>query len=242
MGFAQEAVEAVDGDWLQAEKSNLLVEKLRDRRQQAVPRPGVAAQSKVVWKIVGLQQVILYRIVMLADGCAAAWNGRNPLASVLAARAIMEVAALVYDFTAQLKRLCASADYSAIDALVMNRTFGTRNETWQQTQAGVAAVNVLGLLDKMSKLLPGARHHYNVLSEFCHPNSLGQYFLFSDLDMENETLALSDTACFRADIFNHIFCGYMLVGLVDDWLTHIDQLLPTVLELAVADAAGKRAE
>jgi hypothetical protein len=90
VGFEREAIEAVGEVWGEVQRTNDVLERLRAARLAEVRPDGAARQSKVAWKIATFQQVILYRIVMLADGCADAWNGRNPLASTLCARAIME--------------------------------------------------------------------------------------------------------------------------------------------------------
>ena len=95
VGFKREAIELIGKDWADIEPHNDILERLRKRRLSAVRPEGSSARSTVVWKIVGFEQIILYRIVMLADGCADAWNAHNPLASVLCARALLESSAIV---------------------------------------------------------------------------------------------------------------------------------------------------
>lgn len=234
MGFTREAIEAVGENWIEIERFNAILEHLRARRLLAVERVGAAATAKVVWKILGFQQVILYRIVMLADGCAAAWNGSNPLASALCARAMMETGALVLDFEAQLQRFCDQADFTAIDKLVMNRTFSTRLPGWQTQATVVVAINALKFIDKFAKTVEGARDHYDRLSELCHPNSLGHNFMFGALDLETGTVNLSDTACLNGATFNQVFGGFMVIGFVQNSMSRIEELLPRVLELSEA--------
>jgi hypothetical protein len=64
-----------------------------------------------------------------AAGLADAWNGRNPLASALCGRAIMETTALLYDFSVRLEGFCEARNLVEIDALVMNRTFSGSERT-----------------------------------------------------------------------------------------------------------------
>ena len=234
MGFDQKAVEAVGEDWPDIEEFNQTLERLRKRRLSSIRPEGVAAESKVVWKISSFIQVVLYRIVMLADGCADAWNARNVLAALLCSRAIMETSAVILDFEIQLKRFCGDSNFSAIDDLVMNRTFSTRQEDWHKEGSGLAAVSVLTLIDKMDKTIEGARQHYDFLSEMCHPNSMGHNFMFGKLDTQTAVVCLSDQAPFTRAFSDHVFGGFILIGIFELSLDRIDKLLPRVLELSNA--------
>ena len=51
---------------------------------------GPFGRSKIAWKLVTYQHVLLHRIVSLMDGVAVAWNAHSPLAALLSARAFME--------------------------------------------------------------------------------------------------------------------------------------------------------
>lgn len=235
MGFARAPIEAVGGDWSDVEKINHALERLRGRRVFAVKREGIAGRAKVVWKIIGFQQVVLYRIVMLGDGCANAWNNANPLTAILCARALMETCALIYDFKSQLARLCGDGDFSGIDDLVMNRTFATRLKHWTDNGQGLEAVNILTLIKKMDVELKGALRHYEALSELCHPNSLGHNLLFGALDRDNSTLLLSDEDCMDQGHLLHVLGCVGLFGLVESWMRRIDDLLPGVLDLSEAN-------
>ena len=212
MGFNQEAVELVGEDWARIEPFNEVLERLKKRKLTAIKPEGDAARSKVVWKIIGFEQVILYRIVMLADGCADAWNAHNPLASVLCARAVIEATAIALDFEEQLARFCNQRDFDAIDNLVMNRTFSTRLKHWLEGDAGVESINVLTIINKLDKKIRGVRAHYDGLSEICHPNYLGHYAFFGSLDTARATLHLSDRDVLIRKLLVTFLVGSWLLG------------------------------
>lgn len=171
---------------------------------------------------------------MLADGCAAAWNAGNFLAAVLCARAIMETAAVLYDFHARLRALCEAGDFSAVDDLVMNRIFSTRLTDWEDQGAGVKAVNILTVVEKVDKDIKGTFCHYEYLSEMCHPNSLGHNLMFGNLNCDTGVVSLSDVASLDKAHFSHVFGAFFLINLVELYLQKIDTLLPCVAELSEA--------
>jgi hypothetical protein len=144
MGFSRQAVEAVGDNWAEIERLNDTLERLRRRRQSAVSPTG---KPKVAWKIVVFQRAILYRVVMLADGCAAMWNSGNALGSILCARALFESAALLLDFQTQMTAFCGRDDLDSVDTLVMNRTFATKLKGWYEQEGNTEAVNVLTFVE-----------------------------------------------------------------------------------------------
>jgi hypothetical protein len=52
-------------------------------------------------------------------------------------------------------------------------------------------VSVLTYIDKFDKRAKGFRGYYDMLSERCHPNSLGHNFMFSTLDRTNGRRSIS---------------------------------------------------
>jgi hypothetical protein len=51
----------------------------------------------------------------------------------------------------------------------------------------VKADTILNAIDKLDKLIPKFRKHYDILSEYAHPNSFGTFISFGKLDKENKT-------------------------------------------------------
>lgn len=235
MVFERDAIERVGEKWADIEKFNDSLDRLRMRRIAAIEREGIAGQSKVIWKINVFKQLILYRIVMLADGCSAAWNAHNPLTSVLCARAAMETSAIILDFEAQLARYCEKENFAAIDDLITNYTFSTRLKDWVESEAGTKATNILNIIDRLDKAYPGTRRHYERLSEMCHPNYLGHWVYFASLDVDADTVHLSDNASYEPGIFNVIAGGIFIICLVETSMDRIDELFPKILQLSEAD-------
>ena len=226
--------------WQVMEQGNEAVELLRGRKLSAVRREGDAARSRGVWLIRGLQQALLYRTVMLADGCSEAWNARNPLSALLCARALIETAAVVWDLQHQFERLIGEKDFSRIYDLTVNRAHGTRLAEWLAGGAGAEFVNVVGLIRKLGTEIPSVPKCYDQLSEFCHPNYCGHRQIFSKLDTTTAVLTFGDDIWVERDLLGDILRGFGLVAFVHEWLTRIDDQMPAILELSEAAKARKK--
>ena len=225
---------ASDEHWAWMEEGNDALEKLRAKQLPDVRPVGEAGISKGVWLIRGLQQTLLYRTVMLADGCILGWNGRHPLAALLSARALIETAAVVWDLQRQYSRLIDHKDFKAIYDLTLNRAHATKNEEWLKEGAGVAAVNVLTLLSKLESEIPFVNKLYAQLSEFCHPNYCGHRLLFAQLDTSTGILTFGKDIWLGRGILVDMLTSFSLVGFTDLWLTKIDEQMPKIFELSEA--------
>jgi hypothetical protein len=204
--------------------------RLFAKRRAEIAVTGSLARSKIAWKIETFSEAMLYRLVNLGEGAALGWNDDNALCAMLSARAIVETFAVLLDFEHQLKVLLASKDIDAINALAMNRAFGSRDPDWIKDSPELQAVNVLTLIDKMDgQLLPGARRHYDRLSERCHPNAFGQHQMFTTTDYETGTVTFNSRKS-RRDI-SAIVCGIMLLDLSDAVFDRLGKLTEEVAEL-----------
>src|SRR5258708_4129937 len=95
IGFSKTALDLSEEKWDNVERFNACLERLRNRRKTEIAVDGPLVESKTAWKCAVLQQALLYRVTMLASGCAEAWNSRNVVCSILAARSLLETVACV---------------------------------------------------------------------------------------------------------------------------------------------------
>jgi hypothetical protein len=141
--------------------------------------------SKIAWKVAEFSNAMTYRFISLAEGVALSWNNSNALSAVLNARAIVETTAIYWEFGKQFSKFADALDFGAVDRLAMNYLFSTRDAELLEETPELKARQVLNAIDLIDKtLIPHFRSHYDRLSEFCHPNSLGHRGLFSKLDRE----------------------------------------------------------
>jgi hypothetical protein len=137
----------------------------------------------LLWKMGVTYQCLVRRTVETADGVRLGRDTGNMITATTMARSLIETASLTFDLTEGIKKAVASRDLRAVDELVNQRLLGTRDESLLAKGAGVAAANVLTLIDKLDKFdrrlhknrpgLVGARKRYDILSEYAHPNFHG---------------------------------------------------------------------
>lgn len=95
-----------------------------------------------------------------------------------------------------------------------SRTFATRHKKWIEGNPESEAINVLTLIDRMDKRTgSGVRGHYDLMSERCHPNYLGNQ-LYGTLDVETSTTSFSETK--NIERHRDVILGAILLLLLDE--------------------------
>jgi hypothetical protein len=126
------------------------------------------------------------------DGAAVSWNNRCTLSAMLSARALMETFAVMAEFERKVARLLKEENLAGLDALAQNGIFASRDPEMIKDNPEIQAANVLTYVDRFDKIAKGFRGHYDMLSERCHPNSLGHNFMFSRLNRTDGTVRFCD--------------------------------------------------
>jgi hypothetical protein len=104
-------------------------------------------------------------------------------------RALLETFAVFDEFVRELLSCLAREDLGAMDDLVMNRTFATKDNDLLHDHPNLVATNALTFINKMGKHygLP-IRANYDSLSERCHPNSAGHHQMYSTTEKPSAAL------------------------------------------------------
>jgi hypothetical protein len=209
---------------------NAALDRLNERRALEINPCGLFARSKIAWKLAIHQHGLLHRVVAVMDGAAVAWNNRCTLSAMLSARALMETLAVMAVYVDRAEGSFAAKELGALDALAQQGTFSSRDPEWLMEAPETKAVNVLTYIDKFDKRAAGFRGHYDILSERCHPNSLGHNFMFSKLDRSDGSVRFFDE---REPERN----GQMLLAalaafpLVESIMNRLDDLIPKISDL-----------
>ena len=210
---------------------NEVLSRLVSRRRAQIRVEGLFAQSKLAWKLAILQEAFLHRAIGLAHGVALAWNAGNSLTAILAARALIETIVLVEDLYGKMDAFLKAENLTGINQLTDTQTFATRDAEWLAQHPESQATNILTLIDKFDKrTFPGARAHYDSLSERCHPNSRGHFGMFASLDCSNGTVTFSDAKSTSADRIA-IMPAVMLLGLFERTIGLLDLAVSAAGEL-----------
>src|SRR5260370_33921578 len=76
-GFSRRVVKAAGENWDDVKSFNSALRRLEKRRATKVKKEGPLAESKIAWKIAGLQQALLDRIIELGESCGYMCNQGN---------------------------------------------------------------------------------------------------------------------------------------------------------------------
>jgi hypothetical protein len=219
-----------EADKAQVAELNGALERINERRAIEINVSGHFARSKIGWKLAVHQHGLLHRVVALMDGTAVAWNNRCTLSAILSARALMETLAVMAVFADRVADSFAAEDLGTLDALAQQGTFSSRDPEWLKEAPETKAVNVLTYIDKFDKRAPGFRGHYDILSERCHPNSLGHNFMFSRLDRSDGPVRFFDERHPERN-GQMILAGLAVFPLVETMMNQLDDLIPKVSDL-----------
>lgn len=231
IGFSIGAYELAPKDDQALKDINAALARLSARRKEEIWVTGPLARSKLAWKITGYQQALLYRIVMLAMGAAETWNSGNLLTTILAGRALVETVAVLHNFTQKIAELLRKEDLPGIDALVMKGTFASRDGQWLEAYPETQAVNVVTLIDRLDRRgLKGIRNHYDMLSERCHPNSMGHHQLFASTDKSDGTVRFSVEKRGSGER-QSVIASALLLPFVEQMMDELDQAILSTADL-----------
>jgi len=142
---------------------------------------GLTVKSKLPFKVVALREVIIHRMAALATSAVLLLDANQPLSAAILARAALETTALLHGLSQALERFLVTKDAVVLDEFLMKGLVGTR---WKD--APVQATNVLTLVDRLEKEMPGFREVYDELCEYAHPNWSGLAGAFSKTKPEDK--------------------------------------------------------
>jgi len=153
------------------------------------------------------------------------------LVAFLTVRALVETIAVFDEFERTLLAHVANEDLKAIDSLVQNRIFATRDEELLDGHPEITATNVLTFIDKIEARydLP-IRNNYESLSERCHPNSAGHHQMYSKTDYTDGTVTFAETKNLPM-VLDSIRAPLGLVFLFERSMDELDKAVLTIAEI-----------
>jgi len=164
---------------------------------------GILNTSKLAWKFSAQRQAITYRLMDLGESTIREWSMGHLLPSIVLPRAFLETSALVHSIVQRASEALELRDINALDALIMQQTFGARLPNWIEGSDHVAT-NVLTALDHMSKDIEFIRTFYEQMSEIAHPNAFGTSQFYGKTDRTGRTVTFSLTRRKPSDVFGTV--------------------------------------
>jgi hypothetical protein len=207
------------------------IARLNESRAVEINISGMFLKSKLAWKLATYQHALLHRVVALADGAAVSWNKRSTLGAMLCVRALMETIAVFSFLERSAAALYEDEDLAGLDALAQGGAFATRDGELLNEFSEARATSVLTYVKRFDeRVLPGFGQHYDRLSERCHPNAPGHFFLFANLNREEGRIRFSDDAAPERSAAL-ILAALTVVPLVESMNDRMSELLIKIADL-----------
>lgn len=154
-----------------------IIQELRNRIKQQVKPEHPSLYPRLLWKFEIFTQLAIYRCVDLAESILLDWEHLRIGSSFIVLRSLFETTALMFDSANQIEEHCEQNDFKALNKLVDRLNFSTRIEDFQPFKA----VNILSVIDRINKIIPVYRYHYDQLCEYSHPNHFAFMGLYGNL-------------------------------------------------------------
>lgn len=228
--FERKAIESAACSWNDASEINGQLEELKALKVNEIRVEGHLAKSKLAWKIATLSQACLRRLVELAEATAFTWNQGYYISALTLARSVIETGAILCDIDENVKKHLDKEDLKGLDDFVMNRTFSTKLEDWLNKGKVYKATNILTIIQKKDRQLPGLLDVYNGLSEYAHPNHVGLSQHYGDLDRTNGTVSYKEHSFLKAK-FHSILCALTFIGFGYHAYKRLEESIKKVAEL-----------
>jgi hypothetical protein len=197
-------------------EANRGIEKLRERLVDEIEVPALPPFMLVHSMTQAFLQGQIRRALMFVEGGYEAYVAHRGLVAFACARAIYETVACVVDFCDTLTTKLAQGNFEDTAKFLHNRHFSARMERFVSNVEGFEnkSVNILTLIDKLGKNLPGLKEDYEFLSERTHPNGLGSLHYFWD-DDDNDVIKFSTIPKDQGGALQYLILAGRLMFLMD---------------------------
>lgn len=167
---------------------------LPDRVQAAA----LTLKSKIPFKAVSIRELLLHRVHALAGAAVELFESNRVIPAVILTRAVVETTAVMFTLHERLVRFLENQRTGELDDFLMRNLVGARNNPEMPI-----SINILTLVDRVEKTIPGFRSSYDGLCECAHPNWAGAFGAYGEVDRQKLELKLgpsSRTAAFSAGV------------------------------------------
>jgi hypothetical protein len=150
------------------------------------------------------------------DGGKYALDAGHGLVALTSVRCLYESAACSHDFCNQVIKLIDAGNVADAVYLAHQRSLAQRFEVNKKNTDifDYTAVNILKQIDDLDKVGPHARHDYDQLSEFVHPNAHGSVYYFIQPE-DGDAIGFGTPTDERTRTMGLFLSGASLFGLID---------------------------
>lgn len=153
---------------------------LETNLQKEVDGPAIS-RSKLPFKAECYRESLAWRMADLLRGALSSFQGNHLASAITLTRSAMETAASSWCLSKKIKAAIESQSLDEINNYLIKGLVGWRLKP-EDGSTIPDAHQVLKFIDKMDKEIPDFRKHYEMLSEYAHPNWSGTHGLFAQID------------------------------------------------------------
>lgn len=159
----------------------------------SVSAASLGVRSKTPYNALVVREALIWRMEEVGRGACEAIARNDVVVGALLTRAALEGAALMWELH-EVVRTRRSMSAEVLNGRVYALVVGQRLEKDQ-----VQMPNIMTLIDKLDRRLPGTRHRYEHLSEYVHPNWSGVSGAYSRINKEELTTTFGRTQRVEAE-------------------------------------------
>jgi hypothetical protein len=130
--------------------------------------------NKPIFELEYFSESVFYRFIELAEATFILLEAQNYLGSVVTVRSLQETSAVIWYLNEKCLYAVENNDLTHFSEQMKRLMLG-----WKHDNEFPEAINVLNLIDKVDNKISGYRKHYDLLSEYVHPNWHGTMGLFA---------------------------------------------------------------
>jgi len=130
---------------------------------------------KLPFEVEYLRESLVYRLFELISAGVALLDADNFLGSVISSRSAQETVSALSYIDELIDYSLKHREVSHLREMSHRLMFGRHN-----SELGIEKINILTLISKVDRRLPGFEKHYFALSEYAHPNWSGAMGLFAE--------------------------------------------------------------
>lgn len=187
----------------------------KDQRKDRVEPPSNCLAYKPAFELEYFTESVIRRFMELADATFILLDARNYLGSVVTVRSLQETSAVIWYLNEKCLYALAHKDLTHFTETMKRLMLG-----WKDDEELPNSINALTLIDKVDKQLCGYRTHYDILSEYVHPNWHGTMGLFAQTGGKELKVEFGSYIRGREVLIKHIEAALTtsigLVGLIQD--------------------------
>lgn len=153
------------------------VQQMTDSLPEIVDPASISLSTKTPFKVIVYREALIWRTEELARCACDLYQRKDVGSAIILTRAVIENAAAVWYLMQVVQDANDTAHDKDLDERIMKLLLGSRT-----IDELPDALNVLTMLKKAEKSIPGVLSAYDSLSEFAHPNWSGTSLLYSKND------------------------------------------------------------